>query len=132
ENILKKIRKALTQSTPLPFPQSEGSSSVYQPLRQDLDIEFAEQFTNLQGRFVFCLDYDEAAMQLKAIVAANKWTNIYCKESSLISSLGAAGFDGMVARDLEGCDAAVTSCEFLVARTGSIVLSSALQSGRTV
>ncbi|RYY31245.1 MAG: lactate utilization protein B/C [Chitinophagaceae bacterium] len=132
ENILKKIRKALTQSTPLPFPQSEGSSSVYQPLNQDLDVEFAEQFTNLQGRFVFCLDYEEAALQLKAIATANKWTKIFCKETDLAASLSAAGFDSAGATELESCDAAVTSCEFLVARTGSIVLSSAQQSGRTV
>ena len=31
ENILKKIRQALSHSTPLPFPQSEGNSSVFQP-----------------------------------------------------------------------------------------------------
>jgi L-lactate dehydrogenase complex protein LldG len=45
ENILKKIRKALSNSTPLPFPQSEGSTSVFQPLQQEPEVEFAEQFT---------------------------------------------------------------------------------------
>jgi L-lactate dehydrogenase complex protein LldG len=50
ENILKKIRKALSHSTPLPFPQSEGNSSVYQPSQQDLGLEFAQRFTNLQGK----------------------------------------------------------------------------------
>ncbi len=132
ENILKKIRKALTQSTPIPFPQSEGSSSVFQPLQQEIEIEFAEQFTRLQGRFVFCVDYAEAALQLKAIATANKWTKLYCKESALVNTLSEQGFEGPEARDLEGCDAAITTCEFLVARTGSIVLSSAQQSGRTV
>ena len=34
--------------------------------------------------------------------------------------------------NLETCDAAITNCELLVARTGSIVLSSAQQQGRTV
>ena len=34
--------------------------------------------------------------------------------------------------DLHNCDASITDCEFLVARTGSIMLSSAQQSGRTV
>jgi L-lactate dehydrogenase complex protein LldG len=33
--------------------------------------------------------------------------------------------------DLNTCDASVTGCEFLVARTGSILMSSAQQSGRT-
>ncbi len=34
--------------------------------------------------------------------------------------------------NLESCDASVTGCEYLVARTGTIVLSAAQQSGRTV
>src|SRR5205814_9820711 len=34
--------------------------------------------------------------------------------------------------DLEGCDISITSCESLVARTGSIVLTTAQASGRTV
>ncbi|MEJ7588924.1 MAG: LUD domain-containing protein [Ferruginibacter sp.] len=33
--------------------------------------------------------------------------------------------------NLAGCDAAITGCEYLVARTGSIVMSAAGQSGRT-
>ena len=39
ENILKKIRKALSQSTPLPFPKSEGNESVFQPAQQEKEIE---------------------------------------------------------------------------------------------
>ncbi|HTE24678.1 LutC/YkgG family protein [Flavitalea sp.] len=131
ENILKKIRKALTQSTPLPFPKSEGTSSVFAPSGQDLEIEFAEQFTLLQGRFVFCLDYREVAEQLKSIIASNKWKNIFCRESELAGQLKASGFDAFTPVDLAVCDAAITGCEFLVARTGSIVMSSAQQSGRT-
>ena len=33
ENILKKIRKALSHSTPIPFPQSEGHNSVFELLK---------------------------------------------------------------------------------------------------
>ncbi|RYY17641.1 MAG: lactate utilization protein B/C [Chitinophagaceae bacterium] len=131
ENILKKIRKALTQSTPLPFPKSEGTSSVFNPSEQELEIEFAEQFTLLQGRFVFCLDYNEVAAQLKSIIASNKWKNVFCRETEISGRLKASGFDAFAPVDLAVSDAAITGCEFLVARTGSIVMSSAQQSGRT-
>ncbi|MBS1974475.1 MAG: lactate utilization protein B/C, partial [Bacteroidetes bacterium] len=47
ENILKKIRKALIHSTPIPFPQSEGNDAVFEPSKQELEVEFAEKFTNL-------------------------------------------------------------------------------------
>ena len=61
ENILKKIRKALSHSTPLPFPQSEGNQSVFQPLQQEPEVEFAEQFTKLQGKFIYCINQQELA-----------------------------------------------------------------------
>jgi L-lactate dehydrogenase complex protein LldG len=132
ENILKKIRKALSESTPIPFPQSEGHHSVFQPSRQELEIEFAEQFTKLLGKFVFCIDHRELATKLNALIINQGWTKICCKEDKLKDMLKTHGFAGISTADPGECDAAVTTCESLVARTGSIVLSSAGPSGRTV
>ena len=132
ENILKKIRQALSQSTPIPFPQSEGNHSVFQPATQDPEIEFAEQFTRLQGKFIFCMDHRELASQLKALSAHNGWKKLYCREDDLKTLLKDNSFDGFSAVELKDCDAAVTTCELLVARTGSIVMSAAQASGRTV
>ena len=132
ENILKKIRKALNNSTPLPFPQSEGSSSVYQPSQQDLELEFAQRFTNLQGKFVFCVNHKELAAQLNLIAKNNKWDKIYCKEEGLRKILADNQFTNYSHNDLASCDTAITTCEWLVARTGSIVMSAAQESGRTV
>jgi L-lactate dehydrogenase complex protein LldG len=132
ENILKKIRQALSESTPIPFPQSEGSASVFQPSRQDLEIEFAEQFAKLQGKFIFCVDHKELAGQLGALIARQNWKNIFCREEKIKQTLTANGFDAFTGSDLAECEAALTTCEGLIARTGSIVLSSANASGRTV
>lgn len=132
ESILKKIRKALTISTPLPFPQSEGNQSVYQLQQQDVEMEFAEQFTKLQGKFVFCLNETEMASQLLALIHTNNWKSLYSKDERLKILLGTAGISFPESSTLDTCDAAVTGCEALVARTGSIVLSAALHSGRTV
>jgi len=132
ENILKKIKKALSNSTPLPFPQVDNSSSVYQPSQQDLGLEFAQRFTNLQGKFVFCEDYKELVSQLDLIVANNKWDKIYCREEGLRKTLAENQFNNYSHNDLASCDTAITTCEWLVARTGSIVMSAAQESGRTV
>jgi L-lactate dehydrogenase complex protein LldG len=132
ENILKKIRKALTNSTPLPFPQSEGSSSVYKPSQQDLGLEFAERFTKLLGKFVFCENQKEMVAQLNQIAATNKWEKIYCIEEGLRKTLADNQFNNYSHNDLASCDIAITTCEWLVARTGSIVMSAAQESGRTV
>ena len=131
ENILKKIRKALSHPTPLPFPQSEGSQPVFQPLQQDIEVEFAEQFTRLQGKFIYCINQQELAFQLGSLARKQDWQKIYCLEEKLLAPV-ASQLDGRITQtDLAGCDVSVTGCEYLVARTGSIVMSSAQASGRT-
>jgi len=131
ENILKKIRQALSHSTPLPFPQSEGNNSVFQPLQQEAEVEFAEQFTKLQGKFIYCLNQQELAFQLNSLIRKQGWKKIYCRENKLLELTGGQ-FSGNLTTDLAGCDVSITGCEALVARTGSIVMSAAQESGRTV
>ncbi|OIR05074.1 lactate utilization protein C [mine drainage metagenome] len=131
ENILKKIRQALAHPVPVPFPQSEGNDNLFQPAIKELEIEFAENFTGLLGRFSFCFDEQELVQQLNTLIAARKWENIYCVEDILKQNLSANGFANFNATDLKTCDASITSCELLIARTGSILMSSASESGRT-
>ena len=132
ENILKKIRQALSQSTPIPFPQSEGNNPVFEASKQELEIEFAEKFTKLQGKFIFCVDESELLSQLSALIILNKWTDIFCREKKLTQAFSDKFAPIISERELSNCDAAITSCEALIARTGSIVMSAAQESGRTV
>lgn len=131
ENILKKIRQALAHPVPVPFPKSEGSNSVFQPLEKDLEIEFAENFTSLLGKFSFCLDEKDLAQQLKALVAAKKLTSIFCNEDQIKTELTKNGFNQFNTTNLAACGASITGCELLIARTGSILMTSAEKSGRT-
>jgi L-lactate dehydrogenase complex protein LldG len=130
ENILKKIRKALSQPTPLPFPKSEGSESVFQPSKQEAEIEFAEQFSKLQGRFVYCINQQELAFQLSSLVKKMDWQKVYCLEDDLIKAAGPQLSDRIIKTGVEDCDVSITGCEYLVARTGSVVMSAAQESGR--
>ena len=130
ENILKKIRKALTNSTPLPFPNSEGNNSIFQPAQQELAIEFAQQCTKLQGKFIYCENTNELGVQLNSLINHNKWEKIFCCEEKLATVLKDDLQISCPYNDLASCDASITSCEFLIARTGTIVLSAAQESGR--
>ncbi|NOT50269.1 MAG: lactate utilization protein [Chitinophagaceae bacterium] len=132
ENILKKIRKALSHSTPLPFPQSEGNQPVFHKLEQEPEVEFAEQFTRLQGKFIFCINQQELAFQLTSLIRKQNWEKVFCVEDKLIAPAASQINDRIVKDDLANCDVSITGCEYLVARTGSIVMSSAQTSGRTV
>lgn len=131
ENILKRIRKALSHSTPLPFPKSEGSDSVYKPAMEEATVEFAEQFSKLQGRFVYCINRQELAFQLSSLARKMDWQKIYCLEDQLLQQAGVSLDDRLVKTGLADCDVSITGCECLVARTGSVVMSAAQLSGRT-
>jgi L-lactate dehydrogenase complex protein LldG len=134
EKILKNIREALSNPVPLPFPKSEGTNSIFQLPNEELEIIFAREFSGLLGKFAFCLDANDLKAQLRQLIAEKKWTNIFCKEPQLLSFIDENGLSGVAVNKstLKDCDAAVTSCKYLVARTGSIVMTSAQDSGRTV
>ncbi|HEX4876022.1 MAG TPA: lactate utilization protein [Chitinophagaceae bacterium] len=131
ENILKKIRKALSHSTPLPFPQSEGNQPLFAPLEQEPEVEFAEQFTKLQGKFIYCINQQEFAFQLSSLIKKQDWNKVFCLEDHLVAPAAAQLADRLVKTDLAGCDVSITGCEYLVARTGTIVMSAAQASGRS-
>lgn len=121
KNILEKIKAALAIPTPLPFPEQPRTQPVFQPQQEDPVVTFAEQFTALGGKFSFCVNRDEFAQQFAKLAQASGWKNIYCAEPQIASLLPGMDWYG----DIASCDAALTSCEWLVARTGSMVLSSA-------
>jgi len=125
-NILRKIRLALTHSTPIPFPLTDGPAAVFQPLQQDVVVEFAEQFTNIQGKFCFCATETEVKQGLHTLFQELGWTRIYCKLPAWHKQLP----EVIWTDDIVNCDASITECEALVARTGTIVLSAA-NTGRT-
>lgn len=129
EKILKKIREALSNPVPLPFPKSEGVSSVFQSQPADLEILFAEEFTNLLGKFAFCINETDAKNQIKKLITDKNWKNVYCIETALTNIF--KDVSEINKSSLANCDAAITSCNYLIARTGAIVMSSAQQSGRT-
>ena len=129
ENILKRIREALSNPVPLPFPHSEGNSSVYVQNDEEPIVVFAEEFTKLQGKFAYCTGEEDLKIQLANVITGNKWRKVFCRELAFKEILKDISIEDY--NDLPSCDVSVTGCEFLVARTGTMVLSAAQESGRT-
>ncbi|WP_439504628.1 LutC/YkgG family protein [Sediminibacterium sp.] len=131
DKILQKIKQALVTKVPVPFSTSAQTTELFQPSIKELEIEFAEHFTALQGKFSFCSAEQELALQLIQLIAVRKWEKVFCKEPILCHLLQSNGFSTEFTDDIASCDVAITGCELLVARTGSMILSSASLSGRT-
>src|SRR5579862_9959723 len=83
ENILSKIRNGLIQRTPQPFPSVEQNASIYTPADGPLDVLFAEEFTKLQGNFIYCENELGFIKQIAAVANEKKWENLYCWEFAL-------------------------------------------------
>ena len=129
ENILKRIREALSNPVPLPFPNSEGNSDVFVNSNEDPLVLFAQEFTKLQGKFSFCEDEEVLQQQLVKLIAERNWEKVYCVENKLniiLDNISVSNYN-----DLPSCEVSITSCESLVARTGTMVLSAAQERGRT-
>lgn len=129
ENILKRIRQALSHPVSIPFPNSEGAQSVFKTPADDDAVVFAEEFTKLQGKFAFCTNNNDLIEQIAALIHEREWKSVYSRDSAikeLIKNISVNHTD-----DLANCDVSITGCEYLVARTGTIVMSTAQESGRT-
>lgn len=134
DRILHKIKQALTTSVPVPFPE-HSQVPVQQVLPsadgEDLAILFAEQFTQIQGQFAYCLDVAECIAQLNTLAEKKSIEKWYCSSAVIRTMLEAAGWNKGWHPTLADCHASITSAEALVARTGSLLLSSTASSGRT-
>lgn len=126
EIILGKIRRALAAPVPRPFETADAGAQVYTPAGSDLAIVFAENFVGLQGQFSYCFGLGELRTQLNQLVARKDWHRVYCPDPFLRDLLKMDWYE-----DLASCNAAITGCEVLVARTGTIVLSASQAMGRT-
>jgi L-lactate dehydrogenase complex protein LldG len=133
DNILNRIKQALSKPVPLPFPDAELQSVNHvfiSPNESDSTKLFAENFEKLQGKFIYCKSELELQNKLSQLISQRAWASVYCRETNFLNILQNIEIESH--QDLASCDVAITGCEFLIARTGSILMSSKQQSGRTV
>lgn len=129
DSILNKIRSALKQSVPAPYPTVRDKVVMLPAAPSDISSLFAHQFEALQGHFFFCEDKTAMHQQLKNLMQEKQWKHIFCAAPFLQDQW--PSMDIIPYESLATCDVSITGCENLVARTGTIVLSAALPQGRT-
>ncbi len=136
ENILAKIRKELNKaSVPIPYPELEkrNTEQIYAPAGMSDEEKFADSFNALGGKFVFCSNKEELIDKIHALHENRGWKKMLCAEQDILAGMQATGADiAMSAEDnQEDAEACITGCELLVARTGSVIISSRQNMGRT-
>lgn len=131
EKILKKIRKALTHKSPQVIGDVDKESEIFTFSEEPLEIQFAQNFSALNGKFIFCENENEFVESFDFIAKDNNWKNLFCLEPQLKELLknGNINFSDKE-EDLLKTDIGLTLCETLIARTGSVMISSKQASGR--
>lgn len=125
EKVLKKIRASLLSKTANPFPKLDFDSPVFEQTDEDLLLQFGDQLTAAGGKFFIVESELEFAEGLVNLGMQYKWKNIVCIEDGLSNLLTECALAHHVTvEDIYQMDIAVTTCECLIARTGSIILSS--------
>ncbi|MBN2637782.1 MAG: lactate utilization protein [Bacteroidales bacterium] len=131
EKILKSVRDALISKKDNPFQDVNFSQPVLNNLKDDKEIEFARKLIEMGGSFIYCENEHELIENLSKLSVEKDWGSYFVQDDQL-KILFQSG--GLVYDDNEDhfseMNVGVTRCEFLVARFGSVMVSSALGSGR--
>lgn len=130
EKLLKKIRKALLERRDNPYPNMEDLP-LYAPTDEMPEVLFAEQFTTVNGQFVFCEDEVQFIESLLNLAEERSWRKIYCWEKPLQDLLTQYEYPFFETdKDFEQAEVGFTLCEALIARNGSILISNGNMAGR--
>jgi L-lactate dehydrogenase complex protein LldG len=131
EKVLKKIRDALIEKTDPPYPMTDMEGSVYAPLTEPLDVAFAEALVKVAGKFGYCESEDEFLGFLQNYILEKDWPVMYCYDEQLQALLKQGGIPYESDPDkFTEMKLGITRCESLIARLGTIVVSSHVSPGR--
>lgn len=131
EKVLKKVRNALISKNENPYSAIDIDSPIHNEIEDTPDITFAQEFTKVNGKFVYCENDLELKENLTTLIGENEWSNVFCREPEIKKVLKEAGIPFKSDEDdFLTMDAGITYCEFLIARLGSIMISSKQISGR--
>ena len=131
EKVLKKVRNALLNKQDKPVKDLDFTSSVFYNLEDTLDVTFAQELTKASGNFLFCDSIEKFTEKLKSLIEQKRWNYIQCTDKKIHLLLKQAKIPYKYSESaLMDAEVGLTWCEYLVARFGSIVVSSKGQSGR--
>lgn len=132
EKVLKNVRDALVNALDAPFKDVDMDGQVFfQPSDDALDIAFAEEFSKLNGKFIYCANTMELSHALLGILRERGIKNLFCADDffdGMLEEYGISCYYNTV--DIAKCDASITTCEVLISRLGAIMISSRQGNGR--
>lgn len=132
EKLLKKIRNSILDKNDLSENFSkDNTSSIFPKNDEPLVLEFAKAFTLNGGKFYYAKTWEELRVELNSMLSTFGFNTVFCLNDSISPMLNTSSF--IITNsitDLPTVNAVISECEFLCARTGSVLMSSYLSAGR--
>lgn len=88
------------------------------------EIIFAREFSKLGGDFISCSNEIEALGKFYSLMQIKKWNKLYCADLMVYNLFKSHDFPVHFVQKLNTADLSLSMCNFLIARTGSIVMDS--------
>jgi L-lactate dehydrogenase complex protein LldG len=127
QEILNKLKKAVHPEPEKP----DFDTPVYLPIDLPLEQAFKENLEKVNGSVYIYETEQELSKNLSLFLSSFSNEVICCKEEALQNILSKGNITFSESDDIpKSIEVGITSCEFLIAHTGSIMVSSALTGGR--
>jgi L-lactate dehydrogenase complex protein LldG len=104
---------------------------IYHSIEVPLDITFKENLEKINGFVHLFSSENELYQGLKEFLAPRQEEDIYCNEDDICNQLKTYKIPFQQSSDLpKNIEVGITGCEFLIAHTGSVMVSTAQKGGR--
>jgi len=127
DEILKKLKNAVHPEPEKPVL----NESVFYPLEDSLEETFKKNLENVDGIVRLFSNEKDLFEDLKSLLNSFNKDEIICREPDIADQLNKYSIPFSQHSILpENTEVGITNCEFLVAHTGSVMVSSAQRGGR--
>jgi L-lactate dehydrogenase complex protein LldG len=126
EKILKLLRASLLDKDKQ-VERIETNEDIFSSYNDDPVMIFADNLAKEGGKFVYCQNEGELFENLKNIIAYRQWKDIGSFSNNLLAYLKAKDIDTTLAN--QDTKIGISLCQGIVAKTGSIVITSTQGAG---
>jgi len=131
DEILSSIRNSINLRDTFSHDKMDSNTDVFPPINISLTEKFIQEIEAIKGKVFICNDIRELSEKLSSYIVENKLEKLFCIDKKLQIFLNEENIPYISQEEkFEEMNAGITYCELLIAQTGSVMVSSAQDSGR--
>ena len=131
DEILNRIKTVRNERSLFHSIAVNGETEIYKPILPDALTCFKNELEAVNGKCILCEDEKDMYEKISSFVSERGFPYLFCRDKNIAGKLVKNKIPvSSEEQDFEAMQAGITDCELLIARTGSVVVSSASPSGQ--